>query len=105
MDIRVVFVIRRNRVMKLTLVFEDVEYMRALADAIARLDSRIYVELGRIDSSLSIMPGNVVLTDINPDSFDPKLLSSLRRKIIFVGSDTGELNNSDESRPFCTIKV
>ena len=46
MDMRVVFVIRRNRVMKLTLVFEDVEYMRALADAIARLDSRIYVELG-----------------------------------------------------------
>lgn len=104
MDIRVVFVIRRNRVMKLTLVFEDVEYMRALADAIARLDSRIYVELGRIDSSLSIMPGNVVLTDINPDSFDPKLLSSLRRKIIFVGSDTGELNNSDESRPFVLNK-
>ena len=90
--------------MKLTLVFEDVEYMRALADAIARLDSRIYVELGGIDSSLSIMPGNVVLTDINPDSFDPKLLSSLRRRIIFVGSDTGELNNSDESRPFVLNK-
>lgn len=89
---------------KLTLVFEDVEYMRALADGIGRCESNVYIELGSMNTSIDCSRDKVILTDFSPDSFDEELLQTLRRKIVFLSADRELVNIDDESRPFVLYK-
>lgn len=86
--------------MRLKLLIRDVDYLRAFVDTVSKLDSDIYVEIGR-DATASA--DTLIVTDLEAKDFGISLIRELHGGIVFL-TEVETTPIPDEEGPFSLFK-